>query len=167
MTQAAADPPRLAPTHAPQRHYPVTADGDLLVGGLPLTRLAERVGSTPFYAYSRDLLRSRVAELRAALPPSVELHYAMKANPMPAVVGFMAGWSNGIDVASAGELKVALDAGADPKPRSASPARASATPSCARRWPPACWSTWKAGASWCCWPRCSRHSAWRRVWRCA
>ena len=33
---------------------------------------------------------------------------------MPAVVGFMAGLVDGIDVASAGELKVALDAGADP-----------------------------------------------------
>jgi diaminopimelate decarboxylase len=89
-------------------------DGDLVVGGLPLTRLAERVGQTPFYAYDRGLLRARVAELRAALPPQVELHYAMKANPMPAVVAFMVGLVNGIDVASAGELKVALDAGADP-----------------------------------------------------
>jgi diaminopimelate decarboxylase len=72
------------------------------------------VGSTPFYAYSRELLRARVAQLRAALPPGLQLHYAMKANPMPAVVGFMAGLVDGIDVASAGELKVALDAGADP-----------------------------------------------------
>ncbi|MBK9685632.1 MAG: pyridoxal-dependent decarboxylase, exosortase A system-associated, partial [Betaproteobacteria bacterium] len=38
----------------------------------------------------------------------------MKANPMPAVVGLMATLVDGIDVASAGELKVALDAGADP-----------------------------------------------------
>jgi diaminopimelate decarboxylase len=91
-----------------------SADGDLLVNGQPLTRLAERVGSTPFYAYDRSLLRARVAELRAALPPEVELHYAMKANPMPAVVAFMAGLVNGIDVASGGELKVALDAGANP-----------------------------------------------------
>jgi diaminopimelate decarboxylase len=49
------------------------------------------------------------------LPASVKLHYAMKANPMPAVVGFMAGLVDGIDVASGGELKVALDAGADPQ----------------------------------------------------
>jgi diaminopimelate decarboxylase len=34
---------------------------------------------------------------------------------MPAVVGYMAGLVEGIDVASAGELKIALDAGADPK----------------------------------------------------
>ncbi len=76
--------------------------------------LAERVGQTPFFAYDRELLRARVAQLREALPVQVKLHFAMKANPMPAVVGLMAGLVDGIDVASAGELKVALDAGADP-----------------------------------------------------
>ena len=104
---------RTLPTHAPMSQWPLR-DGELLVGGEPLSRLAARVGQTPFYAYSRDLLRARVAELRAALPRPVKLHYAMKANPMPAVVQFMAGLVDGIDVASAGELKVALDAGADP-----------------------------------------------------
>ncbi len=88
--------------------------GELQVAGMPLRLLAARVGSTPFYAYSRQLLQARVAQLRAALPAAVKLHYAMKANPMPAVVGFMAGLVDGIDVASAGELAVALDAGADP-----------------------------------------------------
>jgi len=87
----------------------------LMVGGLPLAQLAERVGQTPFYAYDRQLIKQRVAELRAALPASVKLHFAMKANPMPAVVGYMAGLVDGIDVASAGELKVALDAGTDPR----------------------------------------------------
>ncbi len=89
-----------------------TVDGELVVGGLPLSRLAERVGQTPFYAYDRGLLRRRVAELRAALPARIKLHYAMKANPMPALVGLMATLVDGIDVASAGELRVALDAGA-------------------------------------------------------
>jgi len=74
--------------------------------------LAARVGQTPFYAYDRALLQARVAELRAVLPPSVKLHYAMKANPMPAVVAWMARLVDGVDVASAGELAVALDAGA-------------------------------------------------------
>lgn len=90
------------------------AERELLVGSLTLSRLAARVGQTPFYAYDRRLLQSRVAELRAALPASIKLHYAMKANPMPAVVALMAGMVDGIDVASGGELKVALDAGADP-----------------------------------------------------
>ena len=89
-------------------------DGELMVGGERLSMLAERVGQTPFYAYDRALMRSRVASLRAVLPKQVKLHYAMKANPLPAVVGLMAGLVDGIDVASAGELKVALDAGVNP-----------------------------------------------------
>ena len=101
------------PRHAPMAQWS-TRDGELVVGGSRLSVLAQRVGATPFFAYDRGLLRDRVAQLRQALPSAVKLHYAMKANPMPAVVGLMAGLVDGIDVASAGELKVALDAGADP-----------------------------------------------------
>ena len=104
---------RRAPVHAPMDHFEVR-DGQLLVGGELLGILAARVGQTPFYAYDRSLMRQRVAMLKATLPASIKLHYAMKANPMPAVVGLMVGLVDGIDVASAGELKVALDAGADP-----------------------------------------------------
>ena len=107
-------PARALPAHVPMTQFAV-ADGQLLIGGLPLERLAARIGQTPFYAYDRALLSGRVAELRAALPTTVKLHYAMKANPMPAVVGLMAGLVDGIDVASAGELKIALDAGAAPR----------------------------------------------------
>jgi diaminopimelate decarboxylase len=52
-----------------------------------------------------------VASLRTSLPQQIRLHFAMKANPMPAVVCHMAGIVDGIDVASRGELRVALDAG--------------------------------------------------------
>lgn len=104
--------PRAVPVHAPMDQFPVR-DGELVVGGERLSLLAARVGATPFYAVDRGLLRRRVAELRAALPAGVKLHYAMKANPMPALVAYMAGLVDGIDVASGGELKVALDAGAD------------------------------------------------------
>jgi diaminopimelate decarboxylase len=92
-----------------------TAASELLVGGVPLSRLAERVGQTPFYAYDRAQLAARVAAVRAALPPGIGLHYAVKANPMPALVGFMRPLVDGLDVASAGEMAVALDAGADPR----------------------------------------------------
>lgn len=99
--------------HAPMHQFAVE-NGELLIAGLPLSRVAARVGRTPFYAYDRQLLDRRVAELRQVLPPAISLHYAMKANPMPALVGHMVGLVDGIDVASAGELQVALDAGADP-----------------------------------------------------
>ncbi len=102
-----------APTHAPMTQF-ATEGSELLVGGQALSRLTARIGQTPYYVYDRALLNERVRQLRAALPPEVSLHYAMKANPMPAVVQHMVGLVNGIDVASSGELQVALDAGADP-----------------------------------------------------
>ena len=101
------------PQHAPMTQFAV-ADDCLQVGGMPLTRLAERVGSTPFYAYDRAKLNERVALLRKFLPPEIHLHYAMKANPMPAVVQHMATLVDGIDIASGGEQRVALDTTMDP-----------------------------------------------------
>ncbi|MCI0653151.1 MAG: pyridoxal-dependent decarboxylase, exosortase A system-associated [Methylococcaceae bacterium] len=84
-------------------------DDCLVVGGIKLTRLAERVGKTPFYAYDRGLMTRRVEFLRSQLPDRICIHYAMKANPMPAVVQHMATLVDGMDVASAGEMKIALD----------------------------------------------------------
>ncbi|RSZ59326.1 pyridoxal-dependent decarboxylase, exosortase A system-associated [Massilia atriviolacea] len=96
------------PQHAPLTQFEV--EGDCLrIGGMPLTRLAERVGRTPFYAYDRASLTERVELLRRHLPPEIRLHYAMKANPMPAVVQHMATLVDGIDIASGGEQRVALD----------------------------------------------------------
>jgi diaminopimelate decarboxylase len=103
-----------APSHAPLNGWPVV-DDCLQVGGVSLQRLALRVGSTPFYAYDRRLIAERVALLRRHLPPELALHYAMKANPMPALVAYMATQVDGIDVASGGELRVALDCGTDPR----------------------------------------------------
>jgi diaminopimelate decarboxylase len=86
-------------------------DDCLVVGGAPLTRLAESVGRTPFYAYDRQLIDQRLASLRTHLPREVQVHYAIKANPMPELVRHLASRVDGMDVASAGELKVALGAG--------------------------------------------------------
>jgi diaminopimelate decarboxylase len=101
------------PDHAPLIQFPV-ADDELVVGGLPLSRLAEQVGRTPFYAYDREAVTRRVHDLREALPEDISLHYAIKANPMPALVDHLASQVDGLDVASAGELAVALDTGMAP-----------------------------------------------------
>ena len=87
---------------------------ELAIGALPVSRLVERVGGTPFYAYHRRAIIDRVAALRGALPAALHLHYAIKANPMPAVVHLLAGLVDGLDVASAAELRTALDTGIDP-----------------------------------------------------
>lgn len=103
----------VCPSHAPL-HYFVVQDDRLLINGVSIDRLALRVGSTPFYAYDRSVIDRRIAELRSQLPADIHLHYAMKANPMPAVVQHVAARVDGLDVASAGELRVALDTGTDP-----------------------------------------------------
>lgn len=90
--------------------FPIV-DDCLEVGGMPLTRLADRVGSTPFYAYSSGCITERLEQLRLCLPKNVEIHYAVKANPMPALMQHMATLVDGFDVASQGEMKVALDTG--------------------------------------------------------
>ncbi len=89
-------------------HFPVK-DNNLIIGGITVERLAQRVGSTPFYAYDRQLITSRLNALRKQMPPDLKIHYALKANPMPAVVQHMANIVDGFDLASAGEMKVALD----------------------------------------------------------
>jgi diaminopimelate decarboxylase len=98
----------LKPGHAPQTEFAVQ-DNCLQVGGMSLTRLAQRVGVTPFYAYDRRALERRVIALREALPGGLRLHYSVKANPMPALVQCMAQLVDGFDLASEGELKTALD----------------------------------------------------------
>ena len=99
---------KTSPEHAPIEGFGVQGNC-LQVGGMSLVRLVERVGSTPFYAYDRQRIAERIALLRRHLPEGILLHYAMKANPMPAVVQHLASIVDGIDVASAGEMKVALD----------------------------------------------------------
>ncbi|KQV70287.1 pyridoxal-dependent decarboxylase, exosortase A system-associated [Rhizobium sp. Root1220] len=85
------------------------AQSCLAVGGISLDRLSERVGSTPFFAYDRRLITSRISYLRSVLPADIKLSYAVKANPMPAVVQHLAGLVDAFDVASAFEMKTALD----------------------------------------------------------
>lgn len=103
----------LPPVHAPMTQFPIRA-GQLCVGGIPVAELVERVGRTPFYVYDRALITARVAALRAALPEPIRIHYAIKANPLPALVHHLARLVDGLDVASAGELRVALDTGMNP-----------------------------------------------------
>lgn len=100
--------------HSPINHFDVV-DDCLAVNGVRVDRLAGRVGRTPFFAYDRRVIAGRVESLRRKLPQSIHLHYAIKANPMPAVVQLLSGLVDGLDVASAGEMLVALDTGIAPE----------------------------------------------------
>ena len=98
----------VTPLHPAIDRYTVI-DGALHIGGHPVGLLAERAGATPFFAYERAGITRRVEELRLALPAGLHLSYAVKANPMPAVVQHFSGLVDAFDVASAGEMAVALD----------------------------------------------------------
>lgn len=65
-------------------------EDQLTVDGHTLRELAGQAGQTPFFVYSRRLVDARVAEVRKLLPAGVHLHYAVKANPLPALVRHIA-----------------------------------------------------------------------------
>lgn len=89
-------------------------DGELAVAGRKVSDWVAEAGRTPLFVYARELLDRRAAQLRAALPARIGLNYAVKANPMPAVVSHMAPLVDGFDIASSGELALCLAAGIDP-----------------------------------------------------
>lgn len=103
-------------TLSPHASHPFfgVANDHLTVGGRRVTEIVAEIGRTPVYLYSRQYMSERVAQLRRSLPRDLHLHYAIKANPMPEVVRHMAGLVDGLDVASAIEMRVALEAGMQP-----------------------------------------------------
>lgn len=86
--------------------------GRLTIGGEHVEALIARAGDTPLFVYDLGLIRSRIAALRAAMPDELGIHYAIKANPMPELVSQIAPLVDGLDVASEGEMRIALSAGA-------------------------------------------------------
>lgn len=89
-------------------------DHGLMLGGRPAPVLAREAGGTPVFVYDWRLIEQRLRELRSALPAALSISYAIKANPMPALVTRLAPRVDGFDVASAGEMRAALDTGVSP-----------------------------------------------------
>jgi diaminopimelate decarboxylase len=78
-----------------------------------LQNIARRYG-TPTYAYDITRLREQAAKLKNRLPDEIEFFYSLKANPSLGLCGLLASWGFGADVASAGELLIALTASFPP-----------------------------------------------------
>ena len=75
--------------------------------------LREVVGryGTPTFAYDIGRIRSQITKLKSSLPQGVDVLYSLKANASLGLCSFMARCGLGADVASAGELLTALEAG--------------------------------------------------------
>jgi len=89
----------------------VSEEGMLLIGGCGAAALADEAGETPLFVYDGAMIRQQIAHLRAAMPDGLDIHYAMKANPFPPLLAMMADLVDGFDIASAGELALAQEAG--------------------------------------------------------
>ena len=79
-----------------------------------IKQLANEHG-TPLYIYDKGRMLDNLNALKDALYPGASLYYAMKANPLLGICEVFKENGTGVEVASAGELLVALKAGFDPK----------------------------------------------------
>ncbi|WP_294194642.1 pyridoxal-dependent decarboxylase, exosortase A system-associated [uncultured Sphingomonas sp.] len=80
--------------------------GELTIGGHEAAALVAEHGA-PLFVYDAALVAVQVARFRMALP-GIDLHYAIKANPLPELLERIAPLVDGLDVASGGELARAL-----------------------------------------------------------
>jgi len=89
--------------------------GALSLGGVPLTAIAEQVG-TPVYVYNAEAIRERYRALDTALGGLPHrICYAVKANSTLAVLRILRDLGAGADIVSAGEMSRALAAGFAPE----------------------------------------------------
>ncbi len=90
-------------------------EGELAIGGRTASELVKEAGDTPLFVYSRAIIEQRIGDLRKAMPERLKIHFAMKANPYGLLLEFMADLVDGLDIASAGELEQAREAGYLPR----------------------------------------------------
>jgi diaminopimelate decarboxylase len=95
-------------------YFAADESGALLIGGVPASVLVERARDTPLFVYDMAIVRARLGRLRAAMPAELAIHYAIKANPYAPLLRSMLNEVDGLDVASAGEMEMALAAGMAP-----------------------------------------------------
>ncbi len=88
--------------------FVANAKAQLLIAGHTADDLVAKAGSTPLFVYDFGLIKNRIKHFRTMMPEDLHLHYAMKANPMPELLAAIAPLVDGIDVASAGEMSLAL-----------------------------------------------------------
>ncbi len=83
--------------------WPV-AQGQLMQGATPLSQWL-KTQTTPAYVYNLNVISAEVNRVRAVLPAAIRLHYAIKANPHPAILQHLATRVDGFDCASLKEMQ--------------------------------------------------------------
>ncbi|WP_240629999.1 diaminopimelate decarboxylase [Specibacter cremeus] len=94
----------------------ITDDGELVIGGCPVSRLAQAYG-TPAYVYDETGLRRQIRRFVDGMAdrwPNSEVLFASKSLPCVAMYAIAQAEGLSVDVAGGGELMMALAAGVDP-----------------------------------------------------
>jgi len=94
------------------RYYQFLHD-DLMLGGIPARQIAEKY-NTPLYVYDIDILNKKAELLRDNIPGQVDIFFSVKSNPNLFFSHFFKKLGYGSEVASAGEMSIALKAGIPP-----------------------------------------------------
>lgn len=98
------------PVHVEMNQFEIQ-DQQLLVGGKPLDNIADILDKQVFYAYDKAIVKQQIDKFHRHIPSAIKLHYAVKANPYPALVNAMKDWVEGFDVASQKEMLMAIQSG--------------------------------------------------------
>lgn len=86
-------------------------DNCLCIANQSIVELINNGISLPAYIYSKDIIAKKLGRLRATLPTSIKIHYSIKANPFPDLVGYIKDHVDGLEVSSLAEMQTALATG--------------------------------------------------------
>jgi diaminopimelate decarboxylase len=96
-----------------ERYFGVSA-GELIIGGVRVSSLAAEY-VTPLFIYDRSVIEKKLNLLRSTLPEGFTICYSVKANPNPTILRQFLAMGCGLEIASGGELHVALSTGCPPE----------------------------------------------------
>jgi diaminopimelate decarboxylase len=93
--------------------YFSASNDELVIGGVPVSHIVARYG-TPLFVYDRSVIDRKLDLLRGTFPARFRIYYSVKANPNPAILRHFLAKGCGLEIASGGELHIALTAGCAP-----------------------------------------------------
>jgi len=83
-------------------------EDQLVIAGKSAQEWVTVAGDTPLFVYDFGMVEQRIARFRKAMPVGLDLHYAIKANPFAPLIAAIAAQVDGLDIASKGEMALAL-----------------------------------------------------------
>jgi diaminopimelate decarboxylase len=94
----------MKPTGTIPPYFATSDDGQLVIGGSPVSEIIAEAGGTPLFVYDNNIVGAQVARFQAAMTSGIALNYSVSANPYQPLLEFLGRYVDGFRVVSAGEL---------------------------------------------------------------